>query len=102
MPKLPKVQKRNMNKLEKVMCEVLIYLCLLLKENTDKGEPGPKRQLPLFAEFVMVMVRLRLGLLQRQIADIFGISQSSVSKIFYNMDNHVISCVQTSTGNVAI
>jgi len=71
-----------MSKLEKVMCEVLIYLCLLLKENTDKGKPGPKRQLPLFAEFVMVMVRLRLGLLQRQIADIFGISQSSVSKIF--------------------
>ena len=60
-----------------------MFLCLLfLKENTDKGKPGRKRQLPLFAEFVMVLVRLRLGLLQRQIADIFCISQPSVSKIF--------------------
>ena len=55
---------------------------MFLKENTDKGKPGRKRQLPLFAEFVMVLVRLRLGLLQRQIADIFCISQPSVSKIF--------------------
>ncbi|KAK2550373.1 hypothetical protein P5673_028886 [Acropora cervicornis] len=30
------------------------------QENTDKGKPGRKRQLPLFAEFVMVLVRLRL------------------------------------------
>ena len=36
----------------------------------------------LFAEFVMVLVRLRLGLLQSHLADIFAISQSSVSKIF--------------------
>ena len=60
-----------------------MFLCLLfLKENTDKGKPGRKRQLLLFAEFVMVLVRLRLGLLQRQIADIFCISQPSVSKVF--------------------
>ena len=65
------------------MHEVLICLCLLfLMENTDKGKPGRKRQLPLFAEFVMVLVRLRLGLLQRLIADIFCISQPSVSKNF--------------------
>ena len=54
----------------------------VLKENIDKGKPGRKKQLPLFAEFVMVLVRLRLRLLQRQIADIFCVSQPSVSKIF--------------------
>ena len=27
---------------------------LFLKENTDKGKPGSKRQLPLFAEFVII------------------------------------------------
>ena len=43
------------------------------------GKPGRKRQLPLFTEFVMVLVGLRLGLLQRKIADIFCISQPSVS-----------------------
>ncbi|XP_068739182.1 uncharacterized protein [Montipora capricornis] len=52
------------------------------QENTNKGKPGWKRQLPLFAEFVMVLFRLRLGLLQKQISDIFCISQPSVSKIF--------------------
>ena len=33
----------------------------------NKGKPGRKRKLPLFAEFVMALVRLRLGLLQKQI-----------------------------------
>ena len=38
--------------------------------------------MPLFAEFLMILIRLRLGLLQSHLADIFAISQSSVSKIF--------------------
>ena len=46
------------------------------------NKPGPKRQMPLFAEFLMVLIRLRLGLLQSHLADIFAISQSSISKIF--------------------
>lgn len=42
---------------------------VFLQENCGKGKPGRKRQLPLFDEFVMVLVRLRLGLLKKQIAD---------------------------------
>ena len=41
-----------------------------------------QRQMPLFAELLMVLIRLRLGLLQSHLADIFAISQSSISKIF--------------------
>jgi len=52
------------------------------QEDEHVGKPGRKRQMSLFAEFVMVLVRLRLGLLQSHLADIFAISQSSVSKIF--------------------
>jgi len=62
-----------------------MFLCLLfLMVYTDRGKPGHKRQLPVIAEFVMVLVRPRLGLLQifSDIADIFCISQPSVSNIF--------------------
>ena len=69
-----------------------------------KGKPGRKRQLPLFAEFVMVLVRLRLGLLQKQISDIINILHCpAISfKDFYNVDNFIISCVQTSACKMAI
>lgn len=52
------------------------------QEDEHVNKSGPKRQLTLFAEFIMVLVRLKLGLLQTHLADIFSISQSSVSKIF--------------------
>ena len=36
-----------------------MFLCLLfLKEKTDKGKPGLKRQLLLFSEFEKVLVHL--------------------------------------------
>ena len=61
---------------------VLLSLFGFSKENSNKGKSGRKRQLPLIAEFVMVLVCLRLGLLQEQISDIFCISLASSSKIF--------------------
>jgi len=36
------------------MHEVLVYVYCFLKENTDKGKPGRKRQQPLIAEFVII------------------------------------------------
>ncbi|XP_068735306.1 uncharacterized protein [Montipora capricornis] len=41
------------------------------QEEKDRKKPGPKRQVPLFAEFILVMVRLRLGLLKTS-DDIIG------------------------------
>ena len=61
-----------------LLCYYLFVLFFFLGEH-GQGKPGRKRQL---AEFVMVLVRLRLGLLQKQISDIFCISQASISKIF--------------------
>ena len=43
--------------------------------------PGAARSLSLLDEFFLVLVRLRLGLLERDLADRFGISESSVSRI---------------------
>ena len=43
---------------------------------------GKKRSLTTFQEFILTLVRLRLGLLVRHLSDIFAISKSSVSKVF--------------------
>ena len=48
------------------------------KEGVSK--PGKARKLSLEAEFLMVMMRIRLGLLQEHLADIFKVSVSTVSR----------------------
>lgn len=52
-----------------------------LYHQTDNSKPGPKRSLRPFDEFLMVCMRLRLGLLQEHLADIFHVSKTSVSRI---------------------
>ena len=44
-------------------------------------KPGRKRFLRPIDEFFMVMMRLRLGPLQEHLADIFRVSESTVSRI---------------------
>lgn len=48
----------------------------------NRGKPGPARKLSLFQEFILTLVRLRLGIFEFFIADLFGISKSRVSQIF--------------------
>ena len=43
------------------------------------GEGGRKRSPPPLEEFVLTMVRLRLGLFEQDLAYRFGVSQSTVS-----------------------
>ena len=43
---------------------------------------GKKRSLTIFQEFILSLVRLRLGLLVQHLSDVFAISKSSVSKVF--------------------
>ena len=43
---------------------------------------GKKRSLTIFQEFILTLVRLRLGLLVQHLSDVFAISNSSVSKVF--------------------
>lgn len=45
-------------------------------------KPGPKRSLSVLEEFVICLVRLRLGLMRRQLSDIFSVSQAQISRIF--------------------
>ena len=50
--------------------------------NTSTLEsPGALRSLSLLDEFFLVLVRIRLGILERDLSDRFGVSQSTVSRI---------------------
>ena len=53
-------------------------------DHSNKGRP---RSLPPMEEFFLTLVRLRLGLLEQDIAYRFGISQSIVSRIFTSWIN---------------
>lgn len=52
------------------------------QKDPTKNKPGRKRTLSPFQEFILTLVRLRLGLLTNFISDLFGISPGSVSKTF--------------------
>ncbi|XP_068754595.1 uncharacterized protein [Montipora capricornis] len=51
-------------------------------QTAPNSKPGPKRGLTLKEELIITLVRLRLGLMGRQLADIFSVSQSQLSRIF--------------------
>ena len=50
--------------------------------SSDLVKHGPKRSLPLEQEFFLVLVCLRLGLLEEDLATRAGLSQSQMSRIF--------------------
>ena len=56
-------------------------------EHQIKSTKGRPRLLSPLEEFFLVLVRLRLGLFEQDLAYRFGISQSTVSRIFYTWIN---------------
>ena len=50
------------------------------KDNLDEFKCGRPHKLPLLEQFFVTLVRLRLGLLEVDIANRFGVSQSTVSR----------------------
>ena len=50
-------------------------------QTSNNKKPGPKRVLRIEEEFVLTLVRLRLGLMGRHLSDIFSISSSQISRI---------------------
>ena len=55
----------------------------------DKTDKGRKRALLPLEEFFLVLVRLRLGLLEQDLAYRFGVSQSTVSRIINTWINFI-------------
>lgn len=61
-----------------------------------KEKTGPKRILTPFQEYILTLVRIRLGLLNRHVADIFGVSPTTSSNTFttwVNLLYHVLKPV---------
>jgi len=53
-----------------------------VSDKSRSTKPGPKRKLSLLEEFVLVLMRLKVGLFLNDLADRFGISLAQSSKIF--------------------
>lgn len=63
---------------------------------SEKAKPGPRRVLFPFQEYILTLVRIRLGLLNKHVDDIFGISSTTASNIFttwVNLMYHVLKPV---------
>lgn len=76
--------------------EIMVFCFNLLKDQAHKlnyggkvnddpnrlRKPGPKRKLSLWQEFTLVCMKLRLGLFEKDLAERFRISVSTVSDIY--------------------
>ena len=57
------------------------YQCKLNESNHHVPRLGRRRALDTFQEFVLVLMRLRLGIIERDLGHRFGVSESTVSVI---------------------
>lgn len=52
------------------------------QQAADRKKTGPDRKLTKFNEYILTLLKLRLGLVSHFLGDLFGISNSRVSQIF--------------------
>ncbi|XP_070559129.1 uncharacterized protein [Ptychodera flava] len=57
------------------------------KYQTRGKKPGPKRKLTNYQEYLLTLIRFRLGLLSSFVGDLFGVSKTRVSQIFITWMN---------------
>ena len=56
-------------------------------EDANRQKPGPKRKMRLIDEYLMVFMRLRLGLLEQDLVERFRVSVSTVSRVLITWYN---------------
>ena len=52
------------------------------QKDVQKKKPGRKRVLQVTEEFLLVLMRLKLGLMEQHLADIFAVTVSTVSRVY--------------------
>ena len=52
------------------------------QNDPEKEKPGRKRDVGLKEEFILVLLRLKLGLMERHLPDMFAVSVSTVSRVY--------------------
>ena len=52
------------------------------QDDPEKEKPGRKRKFELKEEFILILLRLKLGLMERHLADMFAVSVSAVRRIY--------------------
>ncbi|XP_063400233.1 uncharacterized protein LOC134684853 [Mytilus trossulus] len=59
----------------------------------NKKKPGASRKLTFFEEFVITLLRLRLGLNTYVLSLLFGVSQSTISRVFTTWISLIAQCL---------
>lgn len=52
------------------------------QDDPEREKPGHKRKLELKEEFILILLRLKLGLIEKHLANMFAVSVSIVSRIY--------------------
>ncbi|XP_076139561.1 uncharacterized protein LOC143122668 [Alosa pseudoharengus] len=71
---------------------VLVYWSKAQKmglEAAAQAEPSPQRKLPLIDEFFLYCLRTAVGLKEKVLADMFGVSLSTVSRVVITWTNYL-------------
>ena len=63
-------------------------------EGNLNKKPGRKRKLSMFEEYVMVLMRFRLGIQASVLGDLFGVTEARVSQIFTTWINLMYQVLQ--------
>ncbi|XP_057299016.1 uncharacterized protein LOC130629707 [Hydractinia symbiolongicarpus] len=67
------------------------------KSNSNRKKTGPKRKLNTKSELFMTLIRLRLGLVERDLSYRFDVSQSTVSQVLSGLEKPSLAKAQAQT-----
>ena len=68
----------------------------------EKEKPRGKRNVGLKEEFILVLLRLKLGLMERHLADMFAVSVTAVISDLYDMGSLFSTDFKRFTTSLAI
>ena len=64
-------------------------------ETSETRKPGPKKKLTKFHEFLLMLLQLKLAVPACIISDLFGVSETRLSRIVYTWINYIFEVFRT-------